>query len=543
MAKNKGTITALYMRLSQEDERAGESYSIDTQRIILRQAAKDYNLSNIVEYIDDGLTGVLFDNRESLIRLLTDVEAGNISTVLVKDASRFGRNNAMVSYYVQEIFPKRDVRFISLGDHYDSQNKTQSDEMMFGFKSLINEAYAADISQKVRAAFRARAKNGEHTGRPPYGYVWASQDRKKLMVDVETADTVRQMFAWTIEGMGQKQIAYKLRDMTVPSPTALSERRGDGFWPSNKRSTVINWNQMTIRSMLANPVYAGHIVRCRYTTPSYKDKRRVVLPEDEWIVTEDVHEALVSKETFDLAQKALRIKRRPDRNGERNMFQGLLICSDCGMHLSITLRKGCVPYFVCNTYRSSMNKGANRDCTTHSIRYQDVYNTVFDKIKKTARLFQNSDASAFEEAFLNQHKTEKVAESEKALVKLNNHAIDLSHIINNVVRQNSLGVIDDDTFADLMAGYQIEQKDVKTQISKLEHALNEAANDSAGLKKLADTIKKYTDLTELTREILMELIEKVVVHQATALYKSNNREQQVEVYFRFAGILDGVTDR
>ena len=295
--------------------------------------------------------------------------------------------------------------------------------------------------------------------------------------------------------------------------------------------------------MLANPVYSGHIARNRYTTPSYKDKRIIALPEDEWIVTHNVHEALVSQEIFDLAQKALRIKRRPDRQGERNLFQGFLICPDCGTRLSIGNREGRVPAFRCNTYRSSMNKGVNRDCTSHSIQYQDVYNIVLAEIQCAVALFQNSNAPTFEEAFLDRHKTEKAANAEKSLAKLNNRATELQRIIKRVVEQNALGVIDNDTFADLMAGYQAEQKDIKARISQLENAISEAADDAVGIKKLAATLTKYTNVTELTREMLMELIEKVVVHQATASYKCKNREQKVDVYFRFAGVLNGVMDR
>jgi len=531
------------MRLSREDERAGESCSIETQRMILRQAAKEYCLTNLVEYIDDGITGVLFENRESLLHLLSDVESGGVSAVLVKDSSRFGRNNALVSYYVQEIFPKRNVRFIALGDHYDSQNKTQGDDMMFGFKSLINEAYAADISQKIRAALHARALTGEHKGRVPYGYVRDANERKKLVVDVETADTVRQIFAWTVEGFGQIQISTKLRDMAVLTPTALSERRGAGWALKNKRPGEFNWNQRTIRAMLANPVYAGHIARNRSTTPSYKDKRVIALPEDDWIVTKDAHEALVSQETFDIAQKALRIKRRPDREGERNMFQGLLFCPDCGGRLSIGNRESRVSTFRCNTYRTSMNKGANRDCTSHALRYQDLYDIVLAEIQRAVELFNNSGALAFEKAFLNRHNTAKAAEAKKSLMKLTSRADELRRIIKRVVEQNALGVIDDDTYTGLIAGYQTEQKDIKSRIGKLESAVSEAADDAAGIKKLAGTLAKYTDVTELTREILMELIEKVVVHQSTASYKCKNREQKVDVHFRSAGILGEFMDR
>ena len=552
-AKSNNRITALYLRISREDENKGESYSIESQRIILRQEAQKQGLTNLVEYIDDGITGVSFEAREALLRLLSDAYNGLISTLLVKDGSRFGRNAAMVLYTVMNEFPRLNVRFIALGENYDSGNKGQHDDMMFSFKAIFNEEYAKDISIKTRSVYKARALMGEAKGgRAPYGYIWDVNAKKKLIIDPETAETVRQIFTWAAEGVGQMQITVRLRNMQILKPTALNEKRGHGWGYTNKNTGKVNWgkqrpgdynwNIQTIRSMLANPVYAGHTARNRSTTESFKIKRRIEISPEDWIVTKDTHEAIVDQKTFDLAQKSLTIKRKPDSSGELNIFQGFLICPDCGAKMGFSKNEGGgrASTFRCNTNRTTLNRGNNLECTPHTIQYNHLYSVVLAKIVEVHGLFKEFSIEELEVKYCNLKRVDMSAESKKSLTRLQARAKEIFIMIKSATEKNALGNMDDLTYNNLLQDWQTEQKETLDKIEKLEKAINETNQDKAGIRKLAAEFSAYDKITTLSHLLLKSVLEKVFVHQATAAYGNKNRKQHVAIHFRFVGNIDGI---
>ena len=374
--KQKSNNAALYCRLSRDDGVDAESNSIQSQRSMLRRYAGEQGFTAWEEYIDDGHSGTSFD-RPSFKRMIEDVEAGRVGIVICKDLSRLGRNNALVAYYTEIHFIEHNVRFIALNDGIDS---AVGDNEIMAFKSVINEYYARDISKKVRSAKRARALNGEHlSGKAPYGYIKNPKDRHKLIIDHEATPTVKQIFQMCADGHSIYAICKQLFEQRVLVPSALEFQRTGKMGHYFDHEQPWDWRYRTIDCILRNQVYLGYMVNHRQTTKSFKNHAIVRLPQEEWIVVPNMHEALISEELFEKAQRALAVKERSNKRLDKNIFAGLLKCADCGRSLTYSSAKemrGGEGGFNCGGYRHSYRMKEHERCTAHNTAYKGLREAV-----------------------------------------------------------------------------------------------------------------------------------------------------------------------
>jgi DNA invertase Pin-like site-specific DNA recombinase len=528
-------MAALYCRLSRDDGGDAESNSIATQRMMLQRYAKEHGFTIQDEYIDDGFSGTNFQ-RPNFQRLIADIENGKIGVVLCKDLSRLGRNNALVAYYTEMFFPDNDVRFVAINDAIDT---SQGDNEIMPFKSVINEYYARDISKKVRSAKRTRAQNGEHhCGRAPYGYMKSPADKHKLVINEETAQIVRWMFEMASEGLSIYSIATRLYKTKIITPSAYVFQQTGGFQSKVYADCPHAWHAQSVKSILSSQIYIGNMVNHRQTTKSFKNRKVFNVPKDEWIIVEHTHEPIVSAEQFEKVQRLLSIKKRENIRHGTNMFAGLLFCADCGRHLyyqsSMRIRGG-GGGFNCDTYRHHTRVGADRRCSSHSIGYNALRDAVLANINDVIRGSINQD-ECLERMAANQN--DDASDDRKALERLKYRDNELKLLIKRVFEQNTLGRISDDTFSELYAAYQTEQKEVRAKIEELETKLTEWKNESGQADRFIEAIKRYTEITRLTREVLVDFTEKIVVYEAMGNHRKG-RQQTVDIYYRFVGQLSG----
>lgn len=360
-ANNKEKV-ALYSRLSRDDGLDKESNSIANQREMLKRYAKENKFYVYDEYIDDGFSGTTF-NRPALNRMFEDIEAGKVNVVLVKDMSRLGRNNALFMYYVEEVFPDLDVRFIAINDMVDT---AQDDNEIMPFKSVLNEYYARDISKKIRSSIRTTALTGGFTGAfAPYGYLVDPENKKKLIVDPETAPIVKRIFELSQQGTSTHQIARILCKDGILVPRAYRAKKKGILEQSKGFTFPTDWVGKNVKMILENQVYLGHMVSHKSQTKSFKNKKIVPVPKEDWIVVENTHEAIIDKETFEIVQKFISVKKQPNKTGKPNIFVGLVKCPDCGRNLAYSNPNGNEPRFRCRTYARNTEL-----CTTHAISYK-----------------------------------------------------------------------------------------------------------------------------------------------------------------------------
>ena len=533
MAKQRGNIAALYCRLSRDDGSDAESNSIATQRMMLGRYAKEHGFQVYSEYIDDGFSGTSFE-RPDFKRMIADIEDGKIGIVICKDLSRLGRNNALVAYYTEMYFIEKSTRFIAVNDAIDT---AKGDNEIMPFKSVINEYYARDISKKVRSAYRTRAMNGEHSCcRAPYGYLKSSEDKHKLVINEETAKYVRLMFRMVLEGSTIRHIAKRLYDAKVSNPTAYEFQRSGRYINKVDPACPWDWSSNTIVGILHSKVYIGHMVNHKQTKKSFKHRSLVNTPESEWIIIENTHEPLIDEDTFERVQSLMSVKKRTNIRHIDNIFAGLLICADCGKKLvycSTMRTQGGGGGFSCDHYHHNVRAGADRLCTPHTIGYNSLCTAVMSNINNVIKsIFQEDDYSKS----LSGNSEKSTDAIHKEIDRLRRRESELKIIISRAFERNSLGTISDDTFSDLYKGFQAEQKEIAAQIESIQSLLTieDKAGDNMALS--IEMAKKYTEATELTHEILLDFIEKIVVHEATG-NRRTDRKQIIEIYYRFIGRL------
>jgi DNA invertase Pin-like site-specific DNA recombinase len=534
MKKQQANMAAIYCRLSRDDGGDAESNSIGTQRTMLGRYAKEHGFAVYDEYIDDGWSGTQFD-RPDFKRMLSDIEDGKIGTVICKDLSRFGRNNALVAYYTELVFPDNDVRFIAVNDAIDTAMGDSGGNAVMPFMSVVNEYYARDISKKVRSARRTRALNGEHcAGRTPLGYLKDPNDKHKLIVDEETADIVRRIFQMAADGLGNYQICYRLAADKVKCPSALEYERTGKFAKYYDPEYPWNWNTHTVTSILKNQMYLGHMRSHTQTTKSFKNHKIIGVPEDEWIIIENTHEPLISQEVFDKVQALTKVKKRVNKANIENVFQGVVYCADCGGRLTLHTNTGGGDntYLVCNKYRHGTRSAEQRLCTPHTTRFYDLIDLVMQLIH--AAVTASLDVEQFVRKMTEDDS--HAITSKKTLDRLKKRDGELKILIKRAFEQNALGKIDDCTFSELYGNYQGEQKDITAKIREAEDAVVSFKDKGENARLFAATIAKYTEATELTREMVLDLIDRIVVYEATGT-RGSKRHQDVDVYFRFIGRL------
>lgn len=527
-----GDATALYARLSKDDDLVGDSNSIVHQKEILAKYAKEHGFTNIEFYVDDGFSGTNF-NRPDFQRMMADAEEGKISTVIVKDMSRFGRDYIMVGYYTEIYFSNLDIRFIAINDNVDSNIQTEND--LTPFKNVFNEWYARDTSKKIRAVFKAKGNSGKHlTTNPPFGYKKDPDDKDKWIIDDEAAATVRRIFQMYVDGYRISEIGHKLTEEKVETPILYYMNRGI---KTNARSEYPEiWDLMSIKYILSQTAYAGHTVNFQTAVKSYKTKKQIRLPKEDWIIYRNTQEPIIDEKTFETVQQMRKVKRARTKYNEPNMFSGLLYCADCGNHLTIqrVARNRKMDNFSCATYRKK-KKGL---CSCHRILVSDLETIVKEDLQKVCEyVFLHEKEFTDEYLSGSKKETEKFQSKTKAeLKRLSERQEEIGKIIRKLYEDNVNGRITDERFDFLAKSYEDEGNDLKAKIQELQNALASSVQDEEKLSKFLKVVKSYTEIEELTPEILNSFIEKIYIGE-TEKY-DGRKMQEVEIIYKFVGALN-----
>lgn len=527
-----GDVTALYARLSKDDDLVGDSNSIVHQKEILAKYAKEHGFTNIEFYVDDGFSGTNF-NRPDFQRMMADAEEGKISTVIVKDMSRFGRDYIMVGYYTEIYFSNLDIRFIAINDNVDSNIQTEND--LTPFKNVFNEWYARDTSKKIRAVFKAKGNSGKHLStNPPFGYKKDPDDKDKWIVDEEAAATVRRIFQMYVEGYRISEIGHKLTEEKVETPILYYMNRGI---KTNARSEYPEiWDLMSIKYILSQTAYAGHTVNFQTAVKSYKTKKQVNLPRNQWVIFRNTQEAIIDEKTFETVQQMRKAKRARTKYNEPNMFSGLLYCADCGNHLTIqrVARNRKMDNFSCATYRKK-KKGL---CSCHRILVSDLETIVKKDLQKVCE-YVFLHEKEFTNEYLSGSKKETIkfqSKTKAELKRLSERQEEIGRIIRKLYEDNVCGRITDERFDFLAKSYEDEGNELKTKIQELKNALASSVQDEEKLSKFLKLVKSYTEIEELTPEILNSFIEKIYIGE-TEKY-DGRKMQEVEIIYKFIGAIN-----
>ena len=530
-------ITALYCRLSQEDELKGDSNSIQNQRAILEKYAKDNGFENIEVFVDDGYSGVSF-NRPDFQRLLEMMEQGKVAVLITKDLSRLGRNYIEVGQYTEMLFPRWDVRYIAINDNYDSLYSEGNE--LAPFKNLFNEWYARDTSKKIRAVVKAKAERGERVGTVvPYGYRKDPDVKGHLLVNEDTAPVVRLIFSLCAEGKGPKVIANILREKQILKPTAYRYQTSGKYGATTDTEDIYGWNDRTVAGILDNEIYLGHTINCRTTVVSYKDKRKKDIPESEWYRFENTHEAIIDKVTWDIARKVREGKRRRTNMGDVDKYSGLLYCADCGSKLYFvrgTTIKREAYNFICSRYRKHMG---HELCTPHTIREMALDEIVLEEIRSVTYY-----ARANTDQFVDFIQKKSSAESRRELNaktaelgRLEKRNGDLNALFKRLYEDHVLGKVTSEQFRMLSEGYNEEQRTIQEEIPKLRKAIEDLKASATNVERFLEIVRKYTDIKELTPEILRTFISKIVIHERSRKH-AKDAEQDIDIYFTHIGNLN-----
>ena len=530
-------ITALYCRLSQEDELKGDSNSIQNQRAILEKYAKDNGFENIEVFVDDGYSGVSF-NRPDFQRLLEMMEQGKVATLITKDLSRLGRNYIEVGQYTEMLFPRWEVRYIAINDNYDSLYSEGNE--LAPFKNLFNEWYARDTSKKIRAVVKAKAERGERVGTVvPYGYRKDPDVKGHLLVNEDTAPVVRLIFSLCAEGKGPKVIANILREKQILKPTAYRYQTSGKYGATTDTEDIYGWNDRTVAGILDNEIYLGHTINCRTTVVSYKDKRKKDIPESEWYRFENTHEAIIDKVTWDIARKVREGKRRRTNMGDVDKYSGLLYCADCGSKLYFvrgTTIKREAYNFICSRYRKHMG---HELCTPHTIREMALDEIVLEEIRSVTYYARANTAQ-----FVDFIQKKSSAESRRELNaktgelgRLEKRNGELNALFKRLYEDHVLGKVTSEQFRMLSEGYNEEQRTILEEIPKLRKAIEDLKASATNVERFLEIVRKYTDIKELTPEILRTFISKIVIHERSRKH-AKDAEQDIDIYFTHIGNLN-----
>ena len=523
-------ITALYARLSRDDEKEGVSGSIQNQKVILEKFAKDNKLPNPRFFYDDGFSGVTF-TRPAFMEIMELAEQGLIGTIVVKDHSRLGRNRLVVGQLLEEDFVRLDIRYIAIMDNIDTA-KGISD--LVPMQDLFNEWHAKNTSDKVRKVMQSKGMSGKPlTTNPPFGYMKSSDDKDEWIVDEPAAKIVRKIFDLCVSGLGPTQIAKRLKAEKVLTPTEYWNSIGRKCGKPPERS--FNWCSATVSDILAKQEYCGDTVNFRTTSKSFKLKKRLDRPQEDWQIFPNTHPAIIDRETFALVQELRQHRRRPTKSGIVSMFSGLLYCADCGekLYYSVTNNyKREQAYFFCSAYRKNSDI-----CSAHYIREKVVEQLVLESMQRVLWYVQSYEklfAQRQLEEFGEKQKKE-LAEKRRELDKAKLRVREIDGIIQKLYEDNATGKISDERFATMSVSLENEQSELKDRIPALENELENAKIKTEGLQRFIDKAKQVTRLESLTPELVHEFIEKIVV--SAPEYKDGKRCQKVEIYYNGVGIV------
>ncbi len=523
--------TALYCRLSQDDGIEGDSNSIQNQKAILQKFAEDHHFPSPCFYVDDGFSGGNFQ-RPAFQQMISDMENGEIGIIVTKDLSRLGRNQLHTGLYIEERFPMFGVRYIAINDNVDTDSSESNDLMPF--KNLFNEWFIRDTSRKIRAVLKAKAERGERLGtRAPYGYR-KDPDTKKLIVDEEAAAIVRRIFAMCAGGSGPSQIARILKKEQILTPTMYAYTKYGMTHTGLDTQRPYHWSGDTVADMLENEIYLGNTVNMKHSSRSYKDKRRVEHPREECLVFENTHPALITREVWDVVQRVRKNKRRLTKMEEQNKYSGLVFCADCGsnmvLHRAHTMSAS-YNHFTCRTYKKD-----GEACTGHYIRECVLDEIVLEDLRRvTSAAREHPEKFA---AYIGSKQSaelqREIRRQEKELAAMRKRKAELDAIFKKLYEDSVLGRITTEQFQMLSGSYTEEQNRITVGIPQKENEIQRLRETAIGTDSFLDKAKRYTDITELTPELLRLFIEKIVVHEKEVKW-SKHAPQTVEIHYNGIG--------
>ena len=530
----------IYCRLSNDDERDGESVSIANQKLLLQQYVRDRGWNEIDTYIDDGYSGTNF-NRPGVQRLIADAKAKRINVILVKDLSRFGRNYIEFGQYTDYLFPSIGCRFIALNNGIDTGNKDSSTDAMC-FLNLFNEFYSRDTSKKVKAVKKACAESGKFMGTyPAFGYKRDPQDKHHLLIDEDTAPIVRRIFDMRAGGTTFRQIALKLNEEGVPSPgTLYYQRKGT----SDPRRVNHKWADQTVKNIIRNEVYIGNMVQGKCGTLSYKSRQLKAKPKDEWIRVEGTHDPIVSRETWDtvVSIEQKRVRKSDTADGIKSIFTGLVYCADCGFKMRNQVerftykdgRPGRYSSFLCGNY----GRSGKTACTAHVIYENALTQLVLADIREKAQ-YAAYDREALLEKIIRMKDAQqhhRLVSCEKELKSTAARVAELERLMQHLYEDKCTGVVPQTVFQTLMQKYEAERAQKAALLPELEQKVKERAENRQGVDRWAEIIRRYTEITELDEGILFELVDRIEIGEARK--HLGVRTQDVKVFYRYVGCVD-----
>jgi len=540
MKQTEEKITALYERLSRDDDNAGDSNSIVNQKKYLESYARQRGYTNCHHYTDDGWSGGNFD-RPAWKQLVADIEAGKVAHVIVKDMSRAGRDYLQTGFYTEVFFRQHSVHFVAIANGVDSDDQNSNE--FAPFLNIMNEWYLRDLSRKQKTAIRVKGESGKPTTNCAiYGYKKDPENKYHWLIDEEAAAVVRRIFHLTIEGKGPYDIARILFDDKIDTPAVYFGKQNKGVWKSKEEfPNPYNWSGYIVGQILSKPEYMGHTVNFRSYKQSYKDKTPIMNPPEEWLIFENTHEAIVDAETWELAQKLRKTPRRHDTLGEANPLTGLVFCADCGAKMMNHRSRGGTennPYpsdfYDCSTYTLAHQKRTHA-CSGHYIRSKVLRELILETIR-AASTFAISDRDAFLEKVRSAsqlRQAEAAKETKRKLNKEKKRISELDTIIKKLYESFAVGRITGERFDSLLAEYEAEQKKLTASVSEMETQMSAFVEDTDRAKQFLELARKYTDFSELTTPMINEFVEKIIVHAPEKI--DGDRVQEVEIYLRFIG--------
>ena len=533
MNRQSEKITALYCRLSCDDDLEGDSNSIVNQKAILSKYAKDNGFSNPRFFIDDGVSGTTFE-RDGFKAMIAEVEKDNVSTIIVKDMSRFGRDYLKVGFYTEILFVEKGIRFIAINNGVDSEKQTDSD--FTPFINIMNEWFAKDTSKKIRAVAKAKGESGKPLSNiPPYGYMKSSDNPNQWIIDEEAAAVVKKIFALCLEGYGPKQIADKLKDEHIPIPHAHWIETGI-VSISRQPENPYKWSADTVAGILEKQEYVGDTVNFKTYKKSYKTKHTKYYPKEKHMIFENTHEAIIDIDTFEKVQELRKNKRRPTRTGITNMFSGIVYCADCGQKLyynSSPYHKNRQDNFVCSTSR----KKGTAVCPSHFIRALVLERGVLEHMKYVISYIANYE-NKFRDIMGAKHKAEfkkELAAKRRTITKSENRVKELDGIIKSIYEDKVKGVLSETRFQLLADGYEREQAELTKRIKILSAEILQQEEQADNIERFITKVHKYFDLQELTPTVLHDMVKRVYVHSPQKI--NGKRTQQIDIYYDMVGYL------
>ena len=531
--KSRDVTAFLYERLSRDDNLEGESYSIGNQKKLLAKVAKEKGYTNLVHFLDDGISGVTMD-RPGFVEMICQLEQGKAAAVFVKDLSRLGRNYIEVGRLTEEFFPNHDIRLVAVSDNIDT---AEGENELAPIRNLFNEWYARDISKKRRISNKIKGNAGEPMGQPPYGYIKDPNDPKHWIVDDEAAQVVRRVYSMTLEGFGTEQIAAQLEKDDVLTPRAYWLTKGIKRPGKGKQQPPTKWNSSTITKILSLQEYCGDILNFKTYSKSYKNKKRIDNDRENWVVFQDVHEAIIERAVYEqVQQKRGKIRKRRTNNGEHNMFSGLLVCADCGSNLHFHFNQGNpeIKYFNCSNYKG--NRGTCQ--STHYIRVDFLEEVVLGEIRrltKFASLYENDFLKAVIGHSQQADETDRKLK-EKELKTLLARDEELDSLFERIYEDNVSGKISDERFSRMSRRYEDEQKELTEKIKQLRSEIEKQRSRTMTTDMFISLVRKYTRAKKLTPRMLNELVEKIEVFNAEKV--NGVWEQRLRIHYNCVGTIE-----